>query len=202
MQPDDFLQENYRYFQEWEHWYDKAVSLRRTALVVYRQLLPALRRYEKATRVAHKKLEKRRVAPVLCNMPDVYPIFSLYGSALENALKSIMVNYDKDLIAAHRLSNKLKDHKLVNLAASAGVALTKQEVTVLDWVSEVVIWKGRYSVPIDITKAKFFHSLDMVSLANAKGCLAVLDVVFLRAMKKLPPRKRVVRWGVVLRLDS
>ena len=129
MQPDDFLEQNYRYFQEWEHWHDKAVSLRRTALVVYRELLPALRRYEKATRVAHKKLEKRRVAPVLCKEPDVYPIFSLYGSALENAFKGVMVNYDKGLIGAHRLSSKLKEHNLVKLVVrnlTLGTARMKQ----------------------------------------------------------------------------
>jgi len=202
MQPDHFLRENYQYFQGWEHWHDKAVNLRRTALVIYKQLLPALRRYEKATRVAHKKLEKRRAAPVLCNAPDVYPIFSLYGSALENALKGVMVSHDIGLIQANRLSSKLKDHKLVKIAASAGIILTKQERAVLDWVSEVVVWKARYSVPTDITKAKFFHSLDLVSLANVKGCLAVLDTVFQRTKKKLPQRKRLVRWGVVLRSDN
>ena len=97
----EFLQSNFQYFQEWHHWHDKAISLRKTAIVLYRNSIPELRKYDKAYRVAQKelKLKKRIVVPIRYPHPDVLPAFSIYGSALENAFKGIMVSKDKNLSA-------------------------------------------------------------------------------------------------------
>jgi len=203
MQPDnEFLQKNFQYFQEWHHWHDKAVSLRRAALVLYRDSIPELRKFEKARRAAEKELKKRSVVPIRYPRPDVLPAFSIYGSALENAFKGIMVSKNKGLIGADHLSKTLQEHNLVELARSAGVSLSPAEEYVLQWVTEVLIWKGRYSVPISAKRAEhFFHKLDDVRLTSARTCVKVLDGVFARAKKTMPRRVRRSRFDVLVLID-
>lgn len=108
-QPDEqFLRKNYQYFQEPHHWHDKAVSLRAMANALYGKALPDLRLYEKARKLALKELKHRRVVPVKAVEPDILPATALYGAALENAFKGLMVSKDPALIGAHKLSEKLR----------------------------------------------------------------------------------------------
>jgi hypothetical protein len=180
---------------------DKGVSLRCSALVLYRAALPELRLYEKARRVALK--ERRSVAQVRHEHPDVLPAFSLYGSALENVFKGIIVSKDPALISADNLSEKLKSHDLVRLARDARIRLSDHEQHVLKWVSEVLIWKARYSVPRKMKDTQhFFHSLDDVTLESAKTCIRTLDNVFARAKKALPRRRRLFRFGVLVDVSA
>jgi len=202
MPSDEFLTSNFEYFQQPEHWHDKARSLRRSARAVYKLLLSDIRRYDRATCVALRKLKHRRSAPILCNAPDVLPVFVLYGSALENALKGLLVSKDRRLIGSDRLSTKLKSHKLTELARDAGISLSASEEKILKWVTEVVIWKGRYPVPADIRNSQFFHSLDQVSLQNVKECIRALDTVIDRTLSFFPRPRMLVRWPVVVRLDN
>lgn len=200
-QPDDkFLKENYQYFQEWQHWHDKGVSLRRSALVLYRAALPELRLYEKARRVALKELRRRSV--VRHEHPDVLPAFSLYGSALESVFKGIMVSKDPALISADNLSEKLKSHDLVRLARDASIRLSDHEQHVLKWVSKVLIWKARYPVPARMGHAQhFFDSFDDVTLESARTCIRTLDNVFARAKEALPRRRRL-RFDVLVDVSA
>jgi len=196
----EFLQSNFQYFQEWHHWHDKAISLRKTAIVLYRNSIPELRKYDKAYRVAQKelKLKKRIVVPIRYPHPDVLPAFSIYGSALENAFKGIMVSKDKKLISATRLSKSLEGHNLIKLAHSAGVSLSPKEEYVLHWVTEVLIWKARYSTPLDIERpTHFFHKLDDVRLTSARMCIQVLDDVFARAKRAMPRRVKRFKFDVL-----
>jgi type II secretory pathway component PulL len=71
MQPDQFLQKNYEYFQEWHHWRDKALSLRAQARALYGKALPDIRKYEKARKAALRELKKRPVAPIKAKEPDI-----------------------------------------------------------------------------------------------------------------------------------
>jgi hypothetical protein len=203
MQPgNEFLQKNFQYFQEWHHWHDKAISLRRAALILYRHSIPELRKFEKARRAAEKELKKRPVVPIRYPHPDVLPAFGIYGSALENVFKGIMVSKNKGLIDASHLSKSLQEHNLVKLARSAGVSLSLTEDYVLQWVTEVVIWKARYSVPTRTEHAKhLFHKLDDVRLTSAKTCIKVLDDVFARAKKAMPRRARRNEFDVLLLID-
>jgi hypothetical protein len=133
----------------------------------------------------------------------VLPAFSIYGSALENAFKGIMVSKNKGFIGANRLSESLQEHNLIKLAPSAGVPLSSSEEYVLQWVTEVLIWKARYSLP---TKTEhmghFFHELDDVRLTSARMCIKILDRVFARAKKAMPRRVRLAKFGVLLAIDD
>jgi hypothetical protein len=59
-----FLKDNFRYFQEWHHWHDKAASLRKQAAALYCGSLPELRLFEKARRKASKALKRKPVQPI------------------------------------------------------------------------------------------------------------------------------------------
>jgi hypothetical protein len=201
-QSNEFLQKNFQYFQEWQHWYDKAMSLRRAALVLYRHSIPELRKFEKARRTAEKELKKHPVMPIRYAHPDVLPAFSIYGSALENAFKGVMVSKNKELIDANHLSKSLQEHNLIKLALSAGVSLSSTERYVLQWVTEVLIWKARYSIPTRTERAEhFFHKLDDVRLTSARMCVKILDGVFARAKKAMPRRVKRTKFDVLVLIE-
>lgn len=201
-QPDEqFLQKNYQYLQEPHHWRDKAVSLRAMANALYGKALPDLRLYEKARKVALKALKHRRVVTVKAVEPDILPAIALYGAALENAFKALMVSKNPALIGAHKLSGKLKSHNLVELARAAGISLSPDEQYLLKWVSEVVIWKARYPVPT-YPQAHLFHALDQATLEGTRSCFRGLHAVFARIDKALPRHRMRLKFGVLVRLDD
>jgi hypothetical protein len=110
-----------------------------------------------------------------------------------------MVCRNKDLIGADHLSKSLQEHNLIKLARSAGVSLSKAEEYVLQWVTEVLIWKARYSVPTRTKYAQhFFHKLDDVRLKRTSRCIKILDGVFARAKKTMPQRGRRVKFDVLV----
>jgi len=192
-QPEEtFLQEHFEYYQAWHHWLGKAVKLKRAALILYRADLPDLRLYGKAYKKAEKEVGDEGKALIRHRHPDMLPAFSMFGSALENLFKGLMVSKNPGLIGANKLSPSLKSHDLVQLAKDAGVKLNAQETRLLEWMSEVVIWKARYSVPTNIKFGDaFFHRLDNTTLADAKACIKILEAIFARTKKQLPRLKRI-----------
>ncbi|WP_456798090.1 hypothetical protein [Bradyrhizobium sp. USDA 4473] len=192
MNEDTFLQKNYHYYQAWHHWLGKAEKLKRAALILYQADLPDLRLYDEAHNRALEELRGREgTAAVRYPHPDMLPAFSLFGSALESVFKGVMVNNDSSLIGEHKLSQSLKSHDLVQLAEGAAIALDDRETRLLSWVSEVVIWKARYSVPTNTKFGDaFFHQLDNISLADAETCILLLEGIFDRAKSALPPLER------------
>jgi hypothetical protein len=90
-----------------------------------------------------------------------------------------MVSKNPGLIGADKLSPSLKSHDLVQLANDAGLPLSESETSLLAWVSEVVIWKARYSVPTNTKYGDaFFHRLDNISLPDAEACIEALESIF------------------------
>jgi hypothetical protein len=43
-----FLQQNFKFYQEWHHWVGKAEKLKRASLILYHADLPDLRLYDEA----------------------------------------------------------------------------------------------------------------------------------------------------------
>ena len=73
----------------------------------------------------------------------------------------------------------------------------------MHWVTEVLIWKARYSVPTTTKYAEhFFHRLDNIDLEDAKKCIRILKEVFARTKKKLPRRRRLAKWDIIVDLDE
>jgi hypothetical protein len=187
-----FLQQNFRFYQEWHHWLGKAEKLKRASLILYNADLPDLRLYDEAHKMALQEIGDEGKALVRHPHPDMLPAFSMFGSALENLFKGVMVHKDPELIGANKLSPSLKSHDLLELAEAAGVALSEPETRLLAWLSEVVIWKARYSVPTNTKFGDaFFHRLDNISLADAEACIKALEELFARTVKMLPEPKKL-----------
>jgi hypothetical protein len=108
-QPDEqFLQKKLSILPGMASLAQQGRELRAKAKALYSNALPELRLYEKARKVALKELRHRSVVPVKAVEPDILPAIALYGAALENALKGLMVSKDPALIGAHKLSPKLQ----------------------------------------------------------------------------------------------
>jgi hypothetical protein len=199
-EPDvEFLKNNYQYFQEWWHWHDKAVRLRLSAHALFKSYVPALRAYQKAMKVAERQLRKSERATIKAEEPDALPAFSLFGAALENLFKGLIVLRDPAAIGADRLSGRLHNHNLVVLAKNGGFKLSAEEQHLLEWVSEVVVWKARYPVPKDIANRNFWHPLDRMLLNQARQVMSTLDAIYSRAKKALPRRPRRAKYGILIR---
>jgi len=189
---DSFLQQHFKYYQEWDHWLEKAEKLKRASLILYNADLPDLRLYDQAYKKALEEIGEEGSAPVGHPHPDMLPAFSMFGSAMENLFKGVMVHKDLGLIGADKLSQSLKSHDLLDLAKEAGMTLSAPETSLLAWLSEVVIWKARYSVPTNLKFGDaFFHRLDNISLLDAETCMKVLEELFARTTKMLPEPKKL-----------
>jgi hypothetical protein len=79
----------------------------------------------------------------------------------------------------------------------------ERESRVLEWLTEVVVWKARYSVPTGIKFAgHFFHPLDNVTLDSARKCRQIIDEVIKRAKRQMPRRSRRMKYDVLVLLDE
>ena len=75
------------------------------------------------------------------------PAFLLFGYALENLFKGIIVANDPTLISDAKLSSELKSHDLSFLAEKAVVTLSNAERKNCDRLTAIVVWAGRYPAP-------------------------------------------------------
>ena len=77
----------------------------------------------------------------------------LFGYALENLVKGIIVCRDPTLVTEKRLRRwDKRGHRLIALFADAGIQLDESELNLLGRVTRMTEWKGRYPVPLDFSK--------------------------------------------------
>ncbi|RDV14669.1 hypothetical protein DXT99_13460 [Pontibacter diazotrophicus] len=84
------------------------------------------------------------------NRPTVSRSYILLsGFALENALKGLLVAQEPTHIINGALSNKIKNHSLLNLVSIAkDLTLTEAEKTICNIAQEAIPYWGRYPVPL------------------------------------------------------
>jgi hypothetical protein len=97
-----------------------------------------------ATREAEQSAEG--IAEVAHDEPNYLPGMLLYGYAIENVVKALMIARDRTLISSSRIDEKIKKHDLVELCASAGMSISDQQRSTLEMLSRIVEWAGRYPV--------------------------------------------------------
>ena len=79
--------------------------------------------------------------------------FMLFGFALENLAKGIIVCRDPKRVSRENLKSwHGSGHQLVGLFESAEIPLTSEEREVLERTSRATEWKGRYPVPMNFDK--------------------------------------------------
>lgn len=86
--------------------------------------------------------------------------FMLFGFALENLAKGIIVCRDPKRVSRRNLKRwHGTGHQLVGLFDSAAIPLASEEREVLDRMSRMTEWKGRYPVPMDFYKVQYGDQL-------------------------------------------
>jgi len=91
------------------------------------------------------------------------PATLLYGLALENILKAILLTTSPDAITDGKLRKWPKDgHDQILLAHEAKIKLTINEENILRRLSEFVRWAGRYPIPKSADKMRI-SQLQVVS---------------------------------------
>jgi hypothetical protein len=80
----------------------------------------------------------------------------LFGFALENLAKGIIVCRDPARVSSNRLESwHGNGHDLARLFQWAKVEITEEERTLLDRTTRVTEWKGRYPVAMNFDKVSF-----------------------------------------------
>lgn len=203
---EEFLKQNFEAFQRPRSWYVKARDLFKSAGVLASEERALVLRYETALRVASEKLSEGDVehAEIECDEPNVFPIFLLYGYALENGLKAIIVDRDPSLIGREKVSEKISQHDLVSLANLASLSMSGSEQELLKWLTQVVVWKGRYNAPRRPDALGVFWALDHLTGSTFDACLEVIDELFRRITTALPAvaTERELGYGVVVRVPE
>jgi hypothetical protein len=109
--------------------------------------------------------------------PNYRPAEMLLGFAIENALKGLMIAHDPALTSEEKLAKTLLEHDLCVLAACANVTVTAAENAILEALTCLVVWAGRYPTPTRLSsrmskRAKYAHA--DTALAPARDHAAVL----------------------------
>jgi hypothetical protein len=104
-----------------------------------------------ATANKHLEAGSSGIAEIESPSPNYGPARLMYGLALENIFKGLMVAADPGMPSEQRLSKELRSHDLVLLASRAGFVITDDEKRVLEILSYIVEWGGRYPTPTKVS---------------------------------------------------
>jgi hypothetical protein len=140
-------------------WFSSAQKLMRAAEIVFRDQTDAADEYEKALDEASYDVESTGMAEIKADSPVFRPAELLYGFAIENLLKGLIVADNPGLISQTELDKGLRTHDLIKLAARAKIALTDDETRVATILSLMNEWAGRYPVAAKVEK----HAIDAFS---------------------------------------
>jgi hypothetical protein len=99
-----------------------------------------------ATAEAYNEGHDAGVAEIQAPAPNYPPAQLLYAYAIENVLKGLIVANKPRLIEERELNGELKSHDLLRLADKASFTVYIQERPVLQALSKLSVWAGRYPV--------------------------------------------------------
>ena len=103
------------------------------------------RAYETAQALFDKSPDRMAAVEVDCEEPAFLPAFLLYGYAIENLLKGLYVLRNPEVVHDQKVQVPPL-HDLVELAALVGYVPTQEEANLLEKISTVTLWSGRYPV--------------------------------------------------------
>jgi hypothetical protein len=100
----------------------------------------------------------------------------LFGCAFENLLKGAFVRQltrgqKENRILKPKLPKQLKTHDVLSLAEKLGLDLNRLEINLLKRLTETIVWRGRYPIPIEHTQVKKFvtYSGDLTTVEGLIG---------------------------------
>ena len=125
-------------------WLSSAERLREAAEVIFaaeqHREKPYFEAYQEACETARGQTDHS--AEIRADPPNYVPAQMLYAFAIENILKGIIVAKDPTKIRSEKIA--FDNHTLAGLAAEAGVDLAIQDPTILEALTELAVWAGRY----------------------------------------------------------
>ncbi len=126
-------------------------------LPIYEQAVAAAE--QEAIRLSQDESNQSGFAQVdiRCPMPKFLPAFLLYGFALENLLKGLFVRRNPEAIKSDKIGVAFS-HNLVDLAREAGFNASAAEIALLQKLTTVTVWSGRYPV------SKYRHEYGLTGL--------------------------------------
>jgi hypothetical protein len=98
------------------------------------------------------------VTPAEARAFETYRLYDvglfLIALAMENLVKGIWAGRHHSLLQSLKNARKdlegLVDHDLANVAKNSGINLSVEEEALLKAISEIIVWYGRYHVPVRI----------------------------------------------------
>jgi hypothetical protein len=132
--------------------------------------------------------------------------FMLFGFALENLAKGIIVCRDPTLVSRQSLEKwHGKGHNLAALLDWAKIEVTEDQRTLLDRTTRLTVWKGRYPVPMDFYRAGledpmvgYLAVTNVWPLDDYEGLSALYDkvkAVLIQTMQEVPPLPEDYQFG-------
>lgn len=155
--PHQWVIDHFRYAQNPRSWLMTAVGLLDSAAQIYHSAAGQAERYEtashEATERAYRELDESGDDSALSEIDEAEPLFlpafMLYGFAIENLLKGIIVMNDPSKVKDDKIGVP-KTHDLRTLAGDAKVKITTDEAKMLTALSTITTWSGRYPVALNL----------------------------------------------------
>jgi len=80
------------------------------------------------------------------------PELMLWAFALENSLKALLLKTGIKLARSGEFKRSVSTHDLVKIARKARFYVSSEELEILDRLSEMGTWEGRYPIPLSSKK--------------------------------------------------
>lgn len=88
------------------------------------------------------------------------PGFLLLGYAIEALSKGVIVNLYQDILETRDGRNILFGHNLAEKVINTGIQITDEETFLLNQLTRVVLWRGRYPVPKSLEEWQLVRGTD------------------------------------------
>ena len=166
--------------------------------------LPYIRAHKQAfgqaTANAYSDRNDAGTAEIKARVPN-YPVAEmLYGYALENLLKGIIVANDPLLISDEKFNAKLKSHDLIQLSKTCEFALNPQEIHVAKALSKLTEWAGRY--PVALRQNEFAAGIpsrdELLDYGSQHPTMRMLFNRCYSELERLLPKAIGSQYGVVV----
>jgi hypothetical protein len=190
----EFAKQEFKAAQQPTAWLLSAERLRDAAEAILKHELPAEIPYFEAYKIAEAEAvaEAYRdgndagVAEIKAIPPNYPPAQLMYAYAIENVLKGLVASKRPDLIQEHELHGEFSTHNLIKLAEKAEFTVHVQERPVLEALSNLSIWAGRY--PVARYQRQFVGTPNADELLDYGSAHPIMRIFFERAHKELESR--------------
>jgi hypothetical protein len=199
----------YKAGQKPSSWLSSAESLREAAEIIFQRESSNEILYAQALERANQELANNpdpgAYAEIRCEPPNYLPGELLYGYALENVLKGLVVANAPNIANEAKLGDEIVSHKLICLAKKAAFQISASEAKILRALTQLSEWAGRYPVARRLKQHSSADPLsDGLALLNYGADHPTVRSLFDRALAELRAKipSSPTRFGVVVRLSS